>query len=212
MGLLRPDSFIPMLEKSGLIYRLTENMIDQAVQFSSLRRQQGSPCPVSVNVAVSDLVEHDLIETVKRTLEHYHADERDLRLEMTETGLISEPSRVRWILQDLQNMGIVCEIDDFGTGYSSISYLSDFPVNGIKIERMFVGSMSGDKRLRSIVSSTINLAHELDLHVVAEGPEDHETLNILREYGCDYAQGYIYTQPLTRSDFSGFIDTWRSKA
>lgn len=127
---------------------------------------------------------------------------------MTETGLVTEPSRVRWVLEDLRDMGISCSIDDFGTGYSSLSYLSEFPVNGIKIERMFVGSMNQEKRLRAIVNSTINLAHNLGLHVVAEGPEDHATLESLKQYGCDYAQGNVYSTALPEKEFRQFIDQW----
>lgn len=207
-GLLKPDSFIPILEKSGVIYRLTEKMIDDAVCFTARHRRESWPCPVSVNVAASDLLEQDLAAIIRRSLDTHGGDTRDLRLEMTETGLITEPARVRWILEDLQQMGIQCSIDDFGTGYSSLSYLSEFPVNGIKIERMFVGSMNQEKRLQSIVSSTINLAHDLDMHVVAEGPEDTATLDSLRNYGCDFAQGHVYATALPEQDFLHFVDKW----
>lgn len=210
LGMVRPDQFIPLLEKAGMIYKLTEKMIDDAVRFGTQRRRQDEPCPVSINVAVSDLIEHDLVTIIQRALEHHGGRAEDLRVEMTETGLISEPTRVRLALKKLQNMGIRCEIDDFGTGYSSLSYLSDFPVHGIKIERMFVGRMYQDKRLRSIVNSTINLAHDLDMHVVAEGPEDTDTIDILRRYGCDYAQGYIYSAALPETAFLKFIEKWSS--
>lgn len=210
-GLLKPDSFIPILEKSGVIYRLTEKMIDDAVRFTARHRREESPCPVSVNVAASDLLEHDLATTIRRSLDTHGGDSQDLRLEMTETGLITEPARVRWILEDLQQMGIQCSIDDFGTGYSSLSYLSEFPVSGIKIERMFVGNMNEEKRLQSIVSSTINLAHDLDMHVVAEGPEDTATLDSLRKYGCDFAQGHVYATALPEQDFLQFVDNWSGR-
>lgn len=210
LGMVRPDHFIPILERAGMIYKLTHKMIDDAVRFGTQRRRQGEPCPVSVNIAVSDLIEHDLVKIIQQTLEHHGGHAGDLRLEMTETGLISEPIRARSALDRLQDLGIHCEIDDFGTGYSSLSYLSDFPVRGIKIERMFVGNMYQDKRLRSIVNSTIHLAHDLGIYVVAEGPEDANTVDMLRRYDCDYVQGYIYSAALPEPEFRQFIEKWSS--
>nr|WP_284047501.1 EAL domain-containing protein [Guyparkeria hydrothermalis] len=204
-GLLSPGVFIPVLEKSGIVYRVTEWMVDQAVQLARQYRQAGRPCPISVNIAASDILEHDVVGMVRATLARHQVPASDLRLEMTETGLITEPARVRGALEHLCKTGVECSVDDFGTGYSSLSYLSDFPVSAIKIDRRFVAGITGSSRLLSIVRTAVELAHELGLHVVAEGAEDGETVETLRSIGCDAVQGFVYATPMPAAEFDHYL-------
>lgn len=206
LGLLMPARFIPFLEDSGLVHRVTMWMVDTAVGFAAQCRRDGRPLPITVNVTASDLLEHDLVTVVRAALGRHGAEATDLRLEMTESGLITEAARVRAILEQLNRMGIWCAIDDFGTGYSSLSYLSEFPVDAIKLDRAFIQSMRQDERHRLIVRSTIELAHGLGLSVIAEGAEDQETADLLADYGCDAAQGYVFAPALPEAEFLGFRD------
>lgn len=205
-GMLPPGLFVPILEKSGVIYRVTQWMIDQAVRLAHDFRRDGHPCPISVNIAASDILEHDLVGMIEATLKRHDGRPEDLRLEITETGLITEPDRVRGALDQLRTIGIACAVDDFGTGYSSLSYLSDFPVSTVKIDRSFVGKMGAHERQHTIVRATVQLAHELGLHVVAEGAEDWDTVNILRTIGCEGVQGFVYARPMPAGEFKGYLE------
>ena len=209
LGLLGPGRFIPLLEKSGLVYRITEWMVPVALEASVACRQRGLPSVISVNVSASDLLEHDVAGLVRDALEQSNAGPEDLVLEMTESGLITEPDRVRKVLGQLGELGVRIAIDDFGTGYSSLSYLRDFPVQVIKLDRVFIGTLCDNPRHRSIVKSTIALAHELDLKVVAEGPEDHETVDLLKSYQCDTAQGFVYAKPMPLDEYLEFVESSR---
>ena len=172
---------------------------------------RGYPCHVSVNVGTSDLLEHDVVSQVEEALSRYDGRPEDLSLEMTETGLVSEPGHVSIVLHRLHEMNVNCSIDDFGTGYSSLSYLSEFPVTGIKIDREFVGGMLSDGRKRAIVESSVNLAHAMELNVVAEGPEDTSTVKALIDMGCDLAQGFVYSPPLPASEFKQYYRSFGLK-
>ncbi|KTG17502.1 MULTISPECIES: EAL domain-containing protein [unclassified Guyparkeria] len=205
-GMLLPGVFIPILEKSGVIYRVTQWMIDEAVQLAKQFRVVGHPCPISVNIAADDILEHDLIGMIEATLNRHQGRADDLRLEITETGLITEPDRVRQALERLRQIGVECAVDDFGTGYSSLSYLSDFPVSTVKIDRSFVGKMGSHQRQHTIVRATVQLAHELGLRVVAEGAEDWDTVDTLRAIGCEVVQGFVYARPMPVAEFTAYLE------
>ncbi|MDX1442863.1 MAG: EAL domain-containing protein [Gammaproteobacteria bacterium] len=209
LGMLSPGIFIPLLEKSGLIFRMTEWMIDTALEASAEWRKACLPAGVSVNVAANDLLEHDLYAVVSEALERHDVDPAMLTLEMTESGLVTEPARVSSVMRQIGDLGVRFAIDDFGTGYSSLSYLSDFPVQAIKLDRMFVTNMLEQPRHLSIVESTISLAHQLGLSVVAEGPEDQATVTLLRELGCEMAQGYALARPMPKADYFEFSRTYK---
>ena len=204
-GMLSPALFIPILEKTGVIYRITQWMIDQAVQLAKRFRADGHPCPISVNIAASDILEHDLAGMIETTLDRHEGRADDLQLEITETGLITEPERVRHALERLRETGVECAVDDFGTGYSSLSYLSDFPVSTVKIDRSFVGQMTSHERQYTIVRATVALAHQLGLSVVAEGAEDTATVETLKTIGCDVVQGFVYCRPVAAGEFGAYL-------
>ena len=204
-GMLSPTVFVPILEKSGVIYRITQWMIDRAVQLAKQFRADGHPCPISVNIAASDILEHDLAGMIETTLHRHQGRADDLKLEITETGLITEPERVRQALERLRETGVECAVDDFGTGYSSLSYLSDFPVSTVKIDRSFVGQMGSHERQHTIVRATVALAHQLGLSVIAEGAEDWATVDTLKTIGCDVVQGFVYSRPIAAGEFGAYL-------
>ena len=204
-GELPPSAFIPILENSGLISRLTELMVGHAIRVACLLARQGVPCAVSVNVTVHDLIESDLVAMIKASLRTHGGRAEYLRLELTETGVASDPQRVTEIMGTLRELGILFSIDDFGTGFSSLSHLSKFPVHDLKIDQSFVTDMLRNERHKSIVRSTIAMARGLGLATIAEGVEDSATLECLREEGCGLAQGYFISRPLAEKDFIGFM-------
>lgn len=199
LGPLSPAKFIPLLEDAGLIALVTERMIDTAVRLAARLRRAGRPCTISINVAASDLLGSQVPDTVGAVLAWHEGLAGDLKLELTETSIADQPEVVRQTLTQLRQMGVLASVDDFGTGYASLSYLSVFPIQEVKIDRLFVGDMLVNPRNRSIVRSTIAMAHELGLVVVAEGAEDQQTLEALREDGCDRVQGFVIARPLDES-------------
>ncbi len=205
LGLVPPNVFIPLLENSGLIEQVTEQMIDDAVRVAVLLRKRGLPCCISVNIAAYDLIETNLAEIINQALIRYQGVPGDIKLELTETSVASDPQRVKNVLMQLSELGIYAAVDDFGTGYSSLSYLSLFPIRELKIDRSFVGDMLGNPCNHSIVRSTILMARELGLVTVAEGVEDDQTLNLLKKDGCDVAQGYVIARPLPEAEFIEFM-------
>jgi diguanylate cyclase (GGDEF)-like protein/PAS domain S-box-containing protein len=194
-GLKMPGAFIPLAEHTGLIAGLTDWVMRNAV--AQLARW-GATVPVgaALNISMENLSEPDLAERLKDMLARAGVDPSLICLELTESALLVDVERSARTLSDLVKLGVRFSIDDFGTGYTSLSYLNRFPVQELKIDRSFVSNLVEDERNRTIVRSIIELAHGLGLHVVAEGVEVPETLGLLREWGCDYAQGYLLAPAL----------------
>lgn len=205
LGFIPPNVFIPLLENSGLIEQITAQMIDEAVRVAVLLRKRNLPCTVSVNVAAYDVIETNLADVISQALVRYQGVASDIKLELTETSVASDPQRVKQILLDLSELGVYASVDDFGTGYSSLSYLTMFPIRELKIDRTFVSDMLGNPRNHSIVRSTILMARELGLTTIAEGVEDDQTLQLLKKDGCDLAQGYVIARPMAEAEFIEFM-------
>ncbi|MCJ9429645.1 EAL domain-containing protein [Kordiimonas marina] len=205
LGFISPAKFIPLLEKAGLITKVTARMVDEAARISASLRRRGIDCTISVNVAVYDILETELPSIIKAALDRHGALASDLKLELTETSVAEDSEGIKIVLKELGTAGIYTSIDDFGTGYSSLSYLSSFPIRELKVDQMFVRDMVTCERNHSIVSSTIAMAHALGLSVVAEGAEDQETLTSLNALGCNRVQGYVISKPLSEDDFNAFL-------
>lgn len=198
-GLLMPADFIPFAEIGELIVPLTYQVIEKAVRQLRKWSDQGINTAVACNLSPRLLMDEDLPYHVEAFLKNYGVNPAALEFEITETALILEPERARDILNRISDMGIRLSIDDFGTGYSSLALLKSLPLNALKIDIMFVRHMLSSERDAIIVTSTINLAHNLGLKVVAEGVETPEILLKLREMGCDEAQGYYIEMPMCSS-------------
>lgn len=205
LGVLNPADFIPLVEALGFVSQITEAMIDEAVRVAVLLRRRNRPLAISVNVSVNDLADPNFLSMIERALEHHEGQFSDLKLELTETSFSSESEHINDVLQRLNKLGVRISIDDFGTGYSSLAYLSMFPVQELKIDRSFVSDMIANSKNCNIIRSTLMLAEHLYLKTVAEGVEDLNTLNLLRDMGCDAAQGYFISKPLSEQDFLNFI-------
>jgi len=196
LGLLSPDEFIPLAEQHGLINRLSQWVLEivlaQLQQWCGL----GITLPISTNISAVNLQDHGVYDLIRQAVDHKPALCKQLRLEITESALISNHEQASMFVNRLLQAGVQFSIDDFGTGYSSLKYLKSFPVSEIKIDKSFVVNMTKDNNDAMIVHSTIDLAHNLGRRVTAEGVESKETLELLKRWGCDSGQGYFLGQPL----------------
>lgn len=195
-GSVPPEQFIPLAEMGEVIRPLTLWVIEQALMQLQEWYRQGMATCVAVNISPRNLLDEDYPEQLERLLRHYRVPADALQLEITEGALIADPERALAVIQRIHALGVRLAIDDFGTGYSSLSYLQRLPLDTLKIDMSFVRQMLLSHADAMIVHSTIGLAHNLGLRVVAEGVEDAATLEMLREIGCDEAQGYHIARPL----------------
>ena len=195
-GLVSPAEFIPFAEVSSLIHPLTMWVLDNSMRQSREWSEQGFNYNISINLSTRNLLDESLPDDILILLNKYGVDPATFEIEVTESAVMTEPKSALRTLQRLFDLGVIISIDDFGTGYSSLSYLRKMPIHKLKIDQSFVKGMGLNQEDRIIVESTINLAHNLGLKVVAEGVENKEVLEILYELGCDEAQGYYISHPL----------------
>jgi len=201
-GLVQPDQFIPLAEQTGLIKPLSQWVLNTALEQAQRWSAVGLDIPIAVNLAMRDLHDPELPETVAALLQRWQVPPSRLMVEITENGLMAEPARALQTVTGLRTMGIRIAIDDFGTGYSSLAYLKRLPVDELKIDRSFVRELADDSDDLAIVRSTISLGHDLGLSVVAEGIEDALTWDLLQEHGCDVGQGYHLGRPMTANEIA----------
>ncbi|TMD85471.1 MAG: EAL domain-containing protein [Chloroflexi bacterium] len=192
-GLLPPDDFIPSAEQTDLIKPLTAWVLNEALGQVHAWSKAGIDIGVSVNLSARNLLDAELPDTVAELLRTWQVPHEKLSLEITERTIIATEGEET--LQRLHATGVQISVDDFGTGYSSLTYLKRLPVREIKIDKSFVQDMATNWDGAAIVRSTIDLGHNLGLQVVAEGVEDEKAAELLREYGCDYIQGFHISRP-----------------
>jgi len=205
-GLMYPDNFIPLAEQSGLIKQLTLWVLNQAVAQSREWEQSGIDVSMAINLSVHNLHDNTFPEEVAAILRGFSRTQVNrLRFEITETAMMVDPARALDILNALGAMGIRLSIDDFGTGYSSLAYLKQLPVAELKIDKSFITSMEGSDNDAVIVRSTIELAHNIGLRVVAEGVEDKQTYDMLAALSCDSVQGYFISRPMPPEEFTRWL-------
>ncbi|MDP9497200.1 MAG: EAL domain-containing protein [Actinomycetota bacterium] len=204
-GLVPPAAFLPAAEGTGLILPLTLHTLRCAIRQAWAWQDEGRPVQVAVNLSPRCLLEPDLPETVVGLLAEQALPARLLRLEITESSVMTDPDRALSALTTLRAAGIALSIDDFGTGYSSMSYLKRLPVDELKIDRSFVMDMLADEHDAVLVRSSIDLGHNLGLKVVAEGVEDAGTAHALIALGCDVVQGFHYARPMPADAFAAWL-------
>jgi diguanylate cyclase (GGDEF)-like protein len=204
-GLLPPDEFIPLAEHTGLIGPLTLYVLDEALRQCREWRDAGMNISVAVNMAMRNLLDLNFPDRVTEILEKWRLAPTTLELEITENTIMADPFRAMSVLRRLHEMGIKLSIDDFGTGYSSLAYLKRLPVDAVKIDKSFVLGMSADGSDGAIVRSTIDLARNLGLRVVAEGVESSDIWAELRDLGCDVAQGYLISRPVPAEELTAWL-------
>ncbi|HET8695214.1 MAG TPA: GGDEF domain-containing phosphodiesterase, partial [Aquabacterium sp.] len=211
-GMVPPMNFIPFAEQTGFIRLITLWMIEQVTKQAAHLESMGLDLKISVNLSTRDLMDQDLPAKIERILAQYSTASRSLGMEITESAIMDDPQRALQTLNRLHDMGLKLSIDDFGTGYSSLAYLKRLPVDELKIDRSFVMNMESDVQDAKIVHSTIDLAHNLGLNVVAEGIENAQTLKLLGNLNCDEAQGYFIAKPMPCEDFAEWVAQWSAQS
>ena len=211
-GMVPPLEFIEFAESSGMVRNITRWVLNEAIIQCKQWSQEGLCIKVSVNISARDLVDPEFPVFVDQKLAEYKLPATMLCLEITESSLMKDPKQSLVTLKYLSDIGVSIAIDDFGTGYSSLAYIAKFPVNELKIDRFFVKDMLENPKNNAIVKSTIMLAHNLGIQVVAEGIENEEESALLSAYGCDYMQGYLFSKPLTKDHFRQWLNSakWAS--
>ncbi|MBT8141056.1 MAG: EAL domain-containing protein [Gammaproteobacteria bacterium] len=195
LGLLGPSMFIPLIEMSNSISVLTEEVLHQALAQQMQWRKKGLDYSIAVNISARSLVDDALFQLLKDLLDFYDTPPKMLELEITETALMHDTYRAVECLTQIAELGVQLSIDDFGTGYSSLAYLQNLPIHKLKLDREFVMGMLTNEQGALIVETIISLANGLDLEVIAEGVEDKDTLDKLRQMNCHMAQGYYICHP-----------------
>ena len=195
-GLVTPEEFISFAEQTGYIRAITQWVMAHAIAQCAAWRREGELMNVSVNISARDLLDTELPERCEAMLQSHGCEARWIALEITESAILDDPEHAIANLQRLHAMGFRLAIDDYGTGYSSLAYLRQLPVHELKIDKTFILGMARDPDDAVIVRSTIDLAHNMGLTVVAEGVEDEATMERLRALGCDMVQGFLLSHPV----------------
>jgi diguanylate cyclase (GGDEF)-like protein len=204
-GLVGPDEFIPLAERTGLIKRLTRTVLTEAIRQARAWELAGLRVPIAVNLSMRNIHDPQLPQTIAQLLQRWDARPELLRLEMTETVLAADPQRALQTMDSLRAMGVHIALDDFGIGYSSLAYLNRLPLDEIKIDRSFVLGMIDDQSSATIVRATVDLGHGLGYGVVAEGVENAETRQRLSALGCDAIQGFLVARPMPAAQAAEWI-------
>lgn len=201
-GFVPPDAFIPLAEETDLMRPLTLYVLEEAFKQVGEWRLRGIEICVAVNISARNLLDAELPNDIASLMEKWSVDPSWIELEVTETTVMNDQSRSAAVLQTLSDMGLRLSIDDYGTGYTSLEYLRRLPVDGLKIDRLFVQNLNDEAKDEIIVRSTIELGRGLGLDIVAEGVETQEVWDKLQELGCDLAQGYFLSRPLPPAELS----------
>jgi diguanylate cyclase (GGDEF)-like protein len=204
-GRVDPDEFVPAVEATGLIDVLTDFVMDRALERVRRWLDRGLRMSIAVNLSVRTLADEQFPDRVASALARYGVPPDLLTFELTESGVMADPERALPVLRRLHALGVILAVDDFGTGYSSLAYLRQLPVDEVKIDKSFVLGMGTDLGDMAVVRSIVELGHSLGLTVVAEGVEDDAARDQLVSMGCDIAQGYLISRPLSEDRFEAWL-------
>jgi diguanylate cyclase (GGDEF)-like protein len=205
-GLLSPDLFIPVAERTGQIKPLTLWAMNTALRQASEWNPAFGRLSVAVNVPAELVAQPDLPELVENALKLWGSEQVQLALEITERSLVAAPERSFGVLSRIRELGVKVSIDDFGTGYSCLAYFRNIPADELKIDKSFVAGLLDDPACVELATVIIDLAHRFGLSVVGEGVEDEATVAVLRERRCDVVQGYLYGKPMAQEQFRRWLD------
>lgn len=206
-GLLAPVSFLHRFHEAGLMPALTNLVLEKALDQSLVWKEQGRTLTIAVNVSSGSIIDSVLPEQIIAMTSARGLHPSVLVIEITEDLLMGDRDRARAVLTRLRSMGVRIAVDDFGKGYSSLSYLRDLPIDELKLDQSFIMSMTDDAKSTALVVSTIGLAHSLGLEMTAEGVENSAIYEALGEHGCDTAQGYYMSRPVTATDLDAWLTT-----
>lgn len=204
-GPVPPDRFVPMIELQGLIAPFTAHVLDEAVRYTKSLDWIGIEHGASVNVSERDLINVEFLDVVTRIIESHNFRPDRLTIEITENVIANDNAAAIRCLQRMRDLGVRLSIDDFGTGYSTLSKLMNYPVDELKIDQLFVSNVLSSSSASAIVRASVELAHSMDLTVVAEGIEDEETFQFLGALGVNVAQGYFFARPMPARECETFL-------
>ena len=207
-GFVPPDIFIPVAEEAGSIRSLTWFVLNTALRQSGFWPMRWSNLRVSVNLSAIDIRDPEFVDVITEAVGMWGGDYSRLTLEVTESAIVADPETCFARLTELRERGVLISIDDFGTGYSSLSHFKNIPADELKIDKSFVLGMAHDKADEKIVRSIVDLAHDFDIKVIAEGVEDATIESMLRGMGCDYGQGYYYEKPVPHDQISQWLEKY----
>jgi PAS domain S-box-containing protein len=213
VGMIPPAEFITTAEETGMIIPIGQWVLREACERArawNAVHSSNTPLTMSVNISSKQFAQPDLVIQIRQALQQSGLDPALLKLEITESLAMSDAERSETILWLLKGLGVGLSIDDFGTGYSSLSYLRRFPVNTLKIDRSFISGIGNDTESAEIVRTIVTLSHNLGLDVVAEGVETAEHAAMLKEFGCEFAQGYFYHKPLSREAAEALLESQKT--
>lgn len=207
LGNILPKDFIVIAEETRYIIFMGEWMLRNACyRCKQINEKYKKDVMMSVNISAIQIMEEDFVKMVKKVIKETGVEPRLLEFEITESTLISSKDYVISILEELITLGIKIGLDDFGTGYSSLSYLQLFPINTLKLDKLFIDNIMNINMTKKIAGAIISLMHELDIEVVAEGVEHEEQLNYLKEHECDYIQGFLWSEPVDDNDLDKYLE------
>ncbi len=213
LGQVFPDEFIPAAESAGLIPELGCWVLKKAVETGAeWNRQFGVGLRIAVNASTIQFRNHLLFDTIREQIEVHGWNPDLLEVEITEGLLLDDSPEVNTYIDEISNCGVRLSVDDFGTGFSALSYLKNYPVNTVKIDRSFIMDLPGDKENEVLVRAIIAMAHGLRLEVVAEGVETAEQWQFLRSLNCDFVQGYYFGKPMPKAEFDEYLVTQLDKS
>lgn len=210
-GFIRPDVFIPIAESNGQIHEITQWTINTALRQIKEWPSASESLKIAINLSAKVLKDPELVDSVRNALLTWNTEPSRVMLEVTESALMDDVVVSFNTLNELRALGVSISIDDFGTGYSSMAYFKNIPASELKIDQSFVTNMLENDMDRQIVKTIIKMAQGFKLQVVAEGIENDETFEIIKELGCDIAQGYLFAKPMPQKEFLRWIDEHQSK-
>jgi EAL domain-containing protein (putative c-di-GMP-specific phosphodiesterase class I) len=207
-GLIPPGDFITVAENSAIIFPLGLWIIEEVcrqIEYWKTKFILDTPLRININLSARQFIHPQLTSHIFEIIDKYSIDFHDIGFELTESAFMEDMESANISLLELRSKKFTLYMDDFGTGYSSLSYLMHFPVDIIKIDQSFVKWMHIDEQSETLVKSLVSLAHNLGLKVVAEGVDDESHIEILKECGCDYGQGYLFSKPLPSDKADNFL-------
>ena len=199
-GIVPPDTFIPIAEENNFIIELGAWIVREAVQQQKIFKDKGIDIVISINISAKQILDDGFMDMFTKTIEHYNVNPKDIDIEITEYMFLKQSEKNYNVLNDLSNYGVSISLDDFGTGYSSLSYLKKFPIDYIKIDKSFLDDFSTHQGA-VFIDTIIQMGHNLDMKIIAEGVELEEQVNYIKSIGCNQYQGFYFSKPLNTNDF-----------
>lgn len=212
LGFVSPGEFIPYAEETGLIIPLSEIIVDKACEDLKIMQREGyTKIPISINISSVHFQQKNFLESVRKILEKNNVSAQNFEIEVTERTVMNNAAETVNKLVLLKQLGFKLSIDDFGTGYSSLSYLIRFPLDVLKIDRSFIQHICSLDDKQAIVDAIIQMAHRLNMKVVAEGVESKQQVDLLNMMDCDFIQGFYYSKPLPINELFEFLEFWKQE-